>query len=235
MRPMKRRNSQGQTFIEFLFVMLWAVPFLLITIALGINLIEGLEVIQLARDTASMYARKVDFTTSASKLMLDRIGNSLNLKTGDSTNSQAVIVMSALTFMDTNACATAVAGGCTCSNSGKWVFAQYQILPAGSTIAAQSKYGNPGSSSGLIDSTGQIQLCNPANHALSYATSGAALAAGFEARGITSWGDGSAGYGLPSGQVVYLVEVTANGYAVPGLVDPAPGHTSSLIYNYAIF
>jgi len=230
MRPIRRRKSQGQTFIEFLFVMLWAVPFLLITLALGINLIIGLEVIQLARDTASMYARKVDFTTDASKDMLDRIGNGLNLKTTDATNSQAVIVMSAMTYLDANACATAVASGCTCSNSGNWVFAQYQILPSGSSIVAQSKYGNPGGTSGLVASNGQLQLCNSSNHALSYATAATALATGFDARGITSWGDGSAGYGLPSGQLVYTVEVTANGYAVPGLIA-APAR----VYNYAIF
>ena len=235
MRRMKRRNSRGQTFIEFLFVMLWAVPFLLITIALGMNLIKGLEVIQLARDTASMYARKVDFTAPATKAMLDRIGNGLNLKTTDHTASKAVIVLSAMTFMDTNACNTAIASGCGCGNRGKWVFAQYQILPPASDIATQSTYGNPGGTSGLVASNGQLQLCNSTNHSLSYANNGAALAVGFDERGITSWGDGSAGFGLPSGQLVYMIEVTANGYAVPGLLDPAPGHTSPLIYNYAVF
>ena len=232
MRPMRRRNSQGQTFIEFLFVMLWAVPFLLITIALGINLIDGLEVIQLARDTASMYARKVDFTAPASMAILDEIGNGLQLKTSDAASSQAVIIMSAMTYMDTNACAAAVAQGCTCGNSGKWVFTQYLILPAGSTIATQSKYGNPGSASGLVAANGQIAICptSPTSKSLSYASNPAALATGFDARGITSWGNGSAGYGLPSGQVAYLVEVTANGYAVPGLIE-APAR----LYNYAIF
>jgi len=234
MRPMmKRRNSRGQTFIEFLFVMLWAVPFLLITIALGINLIDGLEVIQLARDTASMYARKVDFTAAASQAILNEIGNGLNLKTTDATHSQAVLVMSAMTFMDTNACNAAVAAGCTCGNSGKWVFAQFQILPAGSTIATQSMYGNPASASGLVASNGQISLCNSANKALSYSSNAAALATSptdFATRGITSWGDGSAGFGVPSGQLVYLVEVTANGYSVPGLIA-APAR----LYNYAIF
>jgi hypothetical protein len=236
MRPIKRRNSQGQTFIEFLFVMLWAVPFLLITLALGMNLIEGLEVIQLARDTASMYARKVDFTTDASKDMLDRIGNGLNLKTQDATNSQATVVMSALTFMDTNACNTATANGCSCGNAGQWVFAQYLILPppGSSSPASQSQYGNPASATNLADSKGVIQLCNSTNHSLSYASNAAAVATGFAARGITSWAS-PPGFGLPSGQLVYLVEVTANGYSVPGLVDPAPGHTNSLIYNYAIF
>ena len=238
MRPNKRRKSQGQTFIEFLFVMLWAVPFLLITLALGMNLIEGLEVIQLARDTASMYARKVDFTTDAGKDMLDRIGNGLNLRTQDSANSQATIVMSALTFMDTSACATAVANGCTCGNSGNWVFAQYLILPPplANSPASQSQYGNPGSAANLADSKGVIPLCNSdsAKRALSYSSNPAALATSFSARGFTSWAN-PPGYGLPSGQLVYLVEVTANGYSVPGLVDVVPGHPSSLIYNYAIF
>jgi len=236
MKLIKRRRSQGQTFIEFLFVMLWAVPFLLITLALGMNLIEGLEVIQLARDTASMYARKVDFTTPGSQAMLDRIGNGLNLKTTDSTNSQATVVMSAMTYMDTNACNTAVAAGCTCTNSGNWVFAQYLILPTpgSNSPASQSQYGNPGSVSGLANSSGVISICNSSNHSLSYSSNAAAIATGFAARGITSW-NSSAGYGLPSGQLVYLVEVTANGYQVPGLVNAAPGHPSSLIYNYAIF
>ena len=243
MRPIKRRRSQGQTFIEFLFVMLWAVPFLLITLALGMNLIEGLEVIQLARDTASMYARKVDFTTDAGKDMLDRIGNGLNLKTSDPANSQATIVMSALTFMDASACDTAIKNGCSCGNAGQWVFAQYLMLPspaATSSPASQSVYGNPASVTGLADSKGVILLCNSANHALSYSSNGAALASGaggFAARGITSWDNtGGAGYGLPTGQLVYLVEVTAYGYSVPGLIDPAPApKTGSLIYNYAIF
>ena len=225
MRRTKRRDARGQTLIEFLFVMLWAVPFLLITIALGINLIEGLEVIQLARDTASMYARQIDLTTDAGHDMLDRIGNSLNLKTGDATNSQAVIVMSALTYMDPNACATAVSQGCACTNTGNWVFTQYQILPAGSTIAAQSMYGNPASASNLV-SNGVIKLCKSGD---GYSSNAAALAVGFSARGITPWNAGL-GYGIPSGQLVYNVEVTANGYAVPGLIN-APAR----IFNYAIF
>src|SRR5271169_4822025 len=100
MTRMTRRNSRGQTFIEFLFVLLWAAPFLLITLALGINLIEGLEVMQLARDAASMYARQVDFTQTASQVILDEIGNGLNLHHDNASTSQSVVILSELTYMD---------------------------------------------------------------------------------------------------------------------------------------
>jgi hypothetical protein len=221
MGRMKRRNSQGQTFIEFLFVLLWAVPFFLLTIALGINLISGLEVIQLARDTASMFARNTDFTTNPSKAILDQIGNGLNLKTTDSTNSKAVIILSQLTYMDAT-CSAAVASGCGCGNPNQWVFTQYQILPAAmSNIATQSTYGNPAA---LVSSGTTIPMCTAS-------TNGAAVATNFSARGITSWSTtGPSGYGIPSGLGVYMVEVTALGYPVPGLLA-----SPVKLYNYAIF
>ena len=225
MRRMKRRNSQGQTFIEFLFVLLWAVPFLLITLALGINLIEGLEVMQLARDAASMYARQVNFTQPSSQAILDEIGNGLNLHSASPSTSQAVVIMSELTYMDAT-CSAAIPSGCGCANSNKWVFIQYQVLPAGGNvnIATKSRYGDP---SALVDAANppKIDICDAATNA-------AAVAANFGDLGITSWSTtgASLGYGVPSGLGVYLVEVTASGYAVPPLVN---GPVK--LYNYAVF
>lgn len=224
MKRMKRCNSRGQTLIEFLFVLLWAVPFLLLTIALGINLIDGLEVIQMARDTASMYARNVDFTQPASGAILDTIGNGLTMHHDSTALSKTVVILSELTYMD-GTCSAATASGCsTCSNSGQWVFIQYQILPGAiTTIASKSQYGDP---SGLVTVTNpKIPICTAASNP-------AAIASNFAARGITSWSTTGAtlGWGVPTGMGVFLVEVTTAGYPVPPFLN-APVK----LYNYAIF
>jgi hypothetical protein len=225
MRRMKRSNSRGQAFIEFLFILLWTVPFLLITVALGINLISGLEVIQLARDAASMYARNVDFSDPSSTAILDQIGNGLHLTSSSASTTGAVAVMSALTFMDANACTAALAAGCGCGNSGQWVFTQYQVFPPGgrTDIATRSKYGD---ASTLTDAKGNV---NYTGHQCNAANSPLARAVGFSALGLTPWTAG-AGFGVPSGLNVYLVEVTAKGYPVPGYIN---GPVK--LYNYAVF
>ena len=228
MRSRTRRNSPGQSFVEFCFVMLLAVPFLLITIALGINLIEQLEVIQLSRDTASMYARNTDFTQAPSQAILTQVGNGLGLTSSTST-SKAMVIMSELTYLDTNACATALVSGCTCgSNANNWVFAQYQVFPGAiSGLATQSKYGNP--SSLVTASDPVIPICNTTTHN-DYSTNGAALATGVSNLGITSWATtGSSGYGVPSGLGIYLVEVWAYGYPLPPLLPPPVQ-----LYNYEV-
>jgi hypothetical protein len=226
---MKRCNSRGQTIIEFLFVLLWAVPFLLITIALGINLIEGLEVMQLARDAASMYARKVDFTQPSTQAVLDDVGNGLNLVSGNATTSKAVVVMSELTYMDVNACNAAVAAKCVCSNHDQWVFAQYLVLPSGSDIASKSTYA-VGDPSSIAGTDGTIPMCDSKTFK-SYSNSPAAQAkANFSDLGITPYGVVTVDYGVPSGLGVYVVEVTALGYPVPPLLN-APVKLN----NYAVF
>ena len=47
---MRRRNLRGVAIIEFTFAMLVLVPALLGTISIGLNLIQHLQTVQLARD-----------------------------------------------------------------------------------------------------------------------------------------------------------------------------------------
>ncbi|HLK63324.1 MAG TPA: TadE family protein [Bryobacteraceae bacterium] len=227
---MKRRNLRGVSTIEFALSLVVLVPLILGTGALGINLIKNMQTIQLARDAGHMFARGVDFSQTGNQNMLATLGTSLGLQTSGSGN--AVVILSALTYVDANTC---VAGGAatngvpnsSCTNLNKWVFVQR--LEIGNTSLRTSNYGAPItngsdiSNNVTLDSQGKISVAQ-------YATRTGAVAQFSSANGINPYSVvNNVAQGLPSGQRLYLAEAASTGFRMPPYVAGVPN------YSFAFF
>jgi hypothetical protein len=202
----KRKRQAGASCIEFAFITLTLVPLLIGSGVIGVNLIRTLQTEQLARDAGHMFARQVDFSASGNQEILANVGTSLGMSATVGSGN-AVVILSELTYVDSNACATGGAvdshgnpSGCT--NLGKWVF--IKRLTLGNSTIRSSALGSP--SGVTMDSTGAI---TPAQ----YVTVGGDVAT-FSAISPYSSVNGNAA-GLPSGQVVYIAEASTPEYSMP--------------------
>jgi hypothetical protein len=223
---MKRKQTSGVSSIEFAFSLLVMGPLLLGTGVFGINMIRALQTVQLARDAGHMYARGVDFGLTGNQTVLADLGTNVGLST-TAGSGNAVVIFSSLTYVDKNACAAAGAvdasGNPTaaCTNYTKWVFAQR--LTVGNTSIRNSNFGSPvttGANGVTIQSDGKISSSDQATKSGDQAT--------FSGVNPYSVNNGVAS-GLPSGQVLYLAEVGANGFNMPPFVSNA------VMYEFGFF
>ena len=223
---MRRRGFRGSACIEFAFIVMVLVPMLLGTGAAGINMILTLQTIQVARDAGHMYARGLDFSQPGNKTILASLGTTLGLSTTAGSGS-ALVILSALTYVDKAACAAAGAvdsngnpSGCT--NFGKWVFTQR--LQIGNTSVRTSNIGSPltsGPTGVTVDATtGRISISD-------YVTKSGAVAT-FNSINPYSSVNGNVS-GLPSGQMLYVAEAAATGFSMPPFVGP------KATYSYGLF
>jgi hypothetical protein len=223
---MRRRGFRGSACIEFAFIVMVLVPMLLGTGAAGINMILTLQTIQVARDAGHMYARGLDFSQPGNKTILASLGTTLGLSTTAGSGS-ALVILSALTYVDKAACAAAGAvdsngnpSGCT--NFGKWVFTQR--LQIGNTSVRTSNIGSPltsGPTGVTVDATtGKISVSD-------YVTKAGAVAT-FSSINPYSVVNGNVS-GLPSGQVLYVAEAAATAFSMPPFIGP---HAT---YSYGLF
>ena len=223
---MNRRSSQrGGSIIEFTIITLTAVPLLLGTAGLGINMIRVQQTTQLAREAGEMFARGMDMSQPGNQTILANIGSTVGLSTTSGSGSAAVI-LSALTYVDKAACAAAGAvdangnpSGCT--NYGLWVFEQR--LTIGNSSVRSSNLGSPltsGPTGVTIDPiTGQISVND-------YVTKAGAVAQ-FSSINPYQNVNGNVS-GLPSGQFLYIAEAAANTFTL----NP---YGSSATYAFGLF
>ena len=223
---MKHRNSRGVSSVEFAFGMMVLLPLFLGTGVTGINMIRALQTVQLARDAGHMFARGVDFSQPGNQTILVNLGSNLGLS---STSGQgtAVVILSALTYVDANACAAVGAvdshGNPTsaCTNYTKWVFTQR--LEIGNTSIRSSNFGSPltsGPTGVTIDSTtGQITQQQ-------YVTRAGAVAT-FTGVNPYEVVNGNV-EGLPSGQLLYVAEAGSTGFNMPPFVSNAVSYSWGL-------
>jgi len=101
MRVLNRRRRQGgQAMIEFVLVsaFFW-VPLIYFMMTLGFRLTRSIELVELASDVSQMFARGIDFSTSANQTVLTGTialdfamqGNGGNAVTGGSTGNMAIV------------------------------------------------------------------------------------------------------------------------------------------------
>ena len=231
---MRRRNLRGVAIIEFSFAMLVLVPALLGTISIGLNLIQHLQTVQLARDAGYMYARQVDFTQTANQTLIAGLGSDVGLTTSAST-SKAVLILSQVKYVDSALCQSDNkwnAGNNTpngCTNYQQWVFAQRIVI--GNSSIRSSGFGSPvttGSNPVTIASSGNIaldaQVTNSGDVATSTSSNGVNVFAGINPYQVSN-GNVS---GLPSGQVVYVSEAASRGTSLPPFSVPVR-------YSYNLF
>ena len=223
---MRQRKVRGGAAIEFAFVLLVLLPLLLGTGAVGVNLVRTLQTVQLARDAGHMYARGLDFSQAGNQTILLSVGGSLGLTTNTST-STAVVILSALTYVDDSACtaAGAATGGVhnsSCTNYGKWVFTQR--LQIGNSTLRSSAMGSPltsGPTGVTVNATtGKISVSDYCTKAGAVATF-SAINPYAKVNNVVS--------GLPSGQVLYIAEAGARAWKVA----PFVGNTST--YSFGLF
>ena len=228
---MRRQKVRGVSTIEFAFSLLMLVPLLLGTGSIGINLVRNLQTVQLARDAGHMYAKGVNFSQPGNQDLLVTLAAGLGLsKTAGS--GRAVVILSALTYVDTNTCiaANAAVNGVptpACENLGKWVFTQRLVI--GNASLRGSNYGAPITNGPnlqenvVLDSQGKISVDQ-------YATRTGAVAQFSSANGIQPFQVvNNVVSGLPSGQRLYLAEAGSQGFAMP------PFTNGSANYSYSFF
>lgn len=225
---MKRNRLRGISTFEFAMSLMVLVPLILGTGAIGVNLIRTMQTVQLARDAGHMYAKGVDFSQEGNQAILGTIGNSMGLNTVADTGT-AIVILTALTYVDSNTCiaagaATSGVPNSSCTNLGKWVFAQR--ITIGNSSLRTSNFGSPlttGPTGVTLDSQGKISVTQ-------YATRAGAVAQFSSANGINPYTVVSGVVsGLPSGQRLYLAEAAGQGFGMPPFVAGSP------TYSFAFF
>jgi hypothetical protein len=217
---MKHKRSRGGANIELAFVYMVLIPLFLGTAAAGINMTRVMSTIQLARDAGHMYARGLDFSQPGNQTVLVQLGGSLGLSTNTST-SAALVILSAITYVDAATCSSQGYTTATCPNYQQWVFTQR--LTIGNTSLHVSGFGSPvtGGAQGVtIASNGTI---TPAQYV-------AKTGARAKLLDILNY-QVVAGVveGLPSGQMVYVAEAAGTGFSMyPFFNNPAT-------YSYGLF
>ena len=223
---MKKKLTRGGAAIEFAFIILTLIPLFLGTTSVGINLVRTLDTIQLARDAGHLYARGLDFSQPGNKTILATEGQSLGMSATDGQGN-AVVILSALTYVDQAACASVGAvdkkgNPQNCTNYQQWVFEQRLVI--GNPNVRQSTYGSPlvsGPNGVTVDpTTGKI---DPTDYVMK---SGAV--AQFSAINPYANVNGTVS-GLPSGQFIYVSEAAALGFPMP------PISKNAATYSFALF
>ena len=212
---MSRKNLKGVSVLEFALSMLVMVPLLLGTIGCGIQLIQSMQTIQLARDAARMYGRGLDFSLPGNKTILAAIGSDIGLHTTD-TGGTAVLILSTVKYIDATICPT----GCT--NLHQWVFAQRLVI--GNPGYRTSNFGSPlatGIGAVTLDAKGNVspasQMTTNANDRATFSTGGNPF---ITAGALTD---------LPSGTVLYVSEAASQGFKMP------PFAGGGMLYSYNVF
>jgi hypothetical protein len=222
---MKPNKQKGVAIVEFSFSMLVMIPLLLGTIGIGLRLLQQMQTVQLARDAGRMYARPgMDISLPGNQTILATVGADLGLKT-DGTG-RAVLILTTVTYIDKGMCPQHDAGGdpINCPNYKSWVFTQR--LTIGNSSIRTSNLGSPlitapSTTAVTIDPvTGKI----PLNDQITNPNDVAVFASGNPFVSTPGTLDT-----LPTGQVLYVSEVAAQGFAM------LPFARGGLMYAFNVF
>jgi hypothetical protein len=220
---MKPNKQKGVAIVEFSFSMLVMIPLLLGTVGIGLRLLQQMQTVQLARDSGRMYARPgMDLSLPGNQTILATVGADLGLKT-DGTG-KAVLILTTVKYIDKGMCPQHDASGnpINCPNYKSWVFAQR--LTIGNTSIRTSNLGSPlttGPSPVTVNpTTGLISVTDQINNPGDVAT----FASGNPFVSTPGTLDT-----LPSGQVLYVTEVAAQGFAM------LPFARGGMMYAFNVF
>jgi len=169
--------------IEFcLSISLWMVVLMGLSVV-GLNLIQGLQVEQICRDSGHMYSQGLDFTQTGNQSLLLMLASGLNVTT---TGGNGVFLFSTVEYIASPQCTGAglAANTTSCPNLGQDVFIQRVVV--GNSSVFSSKFGTPSAS--IIGTSGNISSSD-------YLTDTTARATGF-----------SSVLSLTGGQLAYVTE-----------------------------
>jgi hypothetical protein len=120
----RKNRERGNTMVEFALVMPFWFTVLFGTIAMGTNLTRTIQVVQVSRDLADMYARGTDFSAAGFQNLVTGGGGSVSLVQGMdlvdtvANGGNAVIYLSQVRHVTVGDADCKV----SCNNSGKDVF-----------------------------------------------------------------------------------------------------------------
>lgn len=92
--------------LEFALVILVMLPLLIGTGVMGVNMIKVLQTEQIAHEAGRMFAAGLDLSQPGNQTIISTIGSDLGLST-TAGSGNAVVILSALTYVDTPTCAAA--------------------------------------------------------------------------------------------------------------------------------
>lgn len=143
----KKRRQLGSAITEFAVV----IPFIAIaffgTVSFGIALGRYVQVVQVCRDLAHMYADGVDFTQAGAQAIAVKLAQG----TGMTANGgNGVVILSRVRQVYTADCTAAGYG--SCPNAGLMVFTQRIVI--GNTALRASSFGTPNAA--ILNAQGNI-------------------------------------------------------------------------------
>ncbi len=135
---LRTKGERGGAIIEFTFSTLIWVPLLLGIIGIGTELVREIEVTQVCRDAAHMYAYGVDFSQpSSQQLVLQAAPTTLGLT---QKGGNGAIILSTIKVISQADCQAGGLSAKNCANLNQPVFANQIVI--GST-AYKSSFDNP--------------------------------------------------------------------------------------------
>ena len=217
---MNRQSSKGVAAIEFALSMVVLVPLFLGTVGIGVQMVQSMQVIGVARDAARLYGASgggVNFLSTANRTILSKLGANIGLHTaaGD-TGGNAVLILTALKYDGTP--------GTT--NYQNWVF--HQRLVVGNTSYRTSNFGSPlvvtnsNFSAVTLDANGMV---SPSTQE----TDNWNDRANFAAQGNPFLNANLSLTDLPGGTLLYVSECAAQGFRLP------PFASGAMMYSYNVF
>lgn len=94
-------SERGNVVLEFALITLIYVPLLVGVVSIGLNLGRTVQVSQVARDTASMYVRGIDFSQTGNQDILVQLAQPLGMTR---TGGTGVVILSKITYITAAAC-----------------------------------------------------------------------------------------------------------------------------------
>ena len=150
-RSIRKNGERGNTMIEFAVVMPFWLAVLFGTVAMGTNLTRSIQVVQVSRDLANMYARGTDFSSAGfQNLITGDGGASASLVQGMdlSAGGNAVIYLSQVrhVYSTDPDCVS-------CGNAGKDVFVNQVVFGNTSLYSSYLGPSPPASDLDIHDNT----------------------------------------------------------------------------------
>ncbi len=165
---MRKRSDceRGSALVEFClcFALFWT-PLFLGSYWVGFNVLRAMQVTQVCRTAAHMYAFGTDFSQAGYQNLLVSMAPGLNMTVN---GGNGVVILSTLTYVDQTACNAAAASN-SCPNLGKIVVTRRIVI--GNASLDQSSFATPTAS--LVGSGGYISNTN-------YVSDSSVVAPGFQ-------------------------------------------------------
>lgn len=206
MRGNNRKRQRGNQVVEFALCSVFLVPLFLGTVVIGMRLGRSIQVTQVARDTAHMYARFVDFSKVGNQDMVVRIASGLRMTR---TGGNGVVILSQVMRIGDQQCTD---GGVTipnCFNRLQSVVIHRVVI--GNSSLRQSSLATPTPS--LIGTDGKIAPVNYLRDASTVATNFSSILV------------------LNAGEMGYVVEA----YFISPELDSFGAYLPNAVYSRCIF